>query len=139
MGVRLLAVKCPECGAKLDIEEGRKQLFCSFCGAKVLATNDNEYIYRKVDEARIKEAEIRETIRLKELEMEDSKLKQHESLRKMLTYLWVASIIIIGAICIYEWASTDVMSALFVLLYAGGPIVGGGAYLLFKVIPEKLK
>jgi len=34
MSVELISVKCPECGASLDIEEGRRQMFCSYCGAK---------------------------------------------------------------------------------------------------------
>lgn len=41
MGIKLITVKCPECGASLDIEEGRKQLFCSYCGSKILIQNDN--------------------------------------------------------------------------------------------------
>ena len=36
MAVKLVSVKCPECGAMLDIEEGRDQAFCTHCGAKVV-------------------------------------------------------------------------------------------------------
>ena len=141
MSIKLLAIKCPECGATLDIEEGRKQLFCSYCGSKVLVENDNEYIYRRVDEARIREAEVKEKIRLRELEMEEAKQKQHDSLRKLLTYIWVASIFVVAAICIYVWVSDELgwLAAFSCLMYIGGPVVGGGAYLLFKVLPDKFK
>ena len=143
MSIKLLVVKCPECGAHLDVEEGRRQLFCSYCGAKVIISNENEYIYREVDEARIIEAEAKERIRLKELEIEAAKRAQHEPLRKVLTCLWIASIIIIAGICIYlAFFSGDALgglSAFNVMAWIGGPVVGGGAHLLFKVFPEKFK
>ena len=53
MAIKFTSVKCPECGATLPIEEGREQIFCSYCGSKIIMTNENEYIYRKVDEAEI--------------------------------------------------------------------------------------
>ena len=45
MAIKMVSVRCPDCGAALDVEEGRTQLFCSYCGAKVIIHNDNEYIY----------------------------------------------------------------------------------------------
>ena len=54
MAVKLTSVKCPECGAALQIENGREQIFCSYCGAKILITNENEYIIRHVDDAGVK-------------------------------------------------------------------------------------
>ena len=143
MSIKLFVVKCPECGAHLDVEEGRRQLFCSYCGAKVIISNENEYIYREVDEARIVEAEVNERIRLKELEIEAAKRAQHEPLRKVLTYLWIASIIIVAGICLYlAFFSGDSFGGIYAfdcLMFVGGPVVGGGAYLLFKVFPEKFK
>ena len=53
MSVQFVSVKCPECGALLNIEEGRSQAFCSYCGTKILVHNDNEKIYRHIDEAGI--------------------------------------------------------------------------------------
>ena len=54
MAIKMISVKCPDCGASLDVEEGRRQCFCSYCGAKVMINNENEYIYRTIDEADIK-------------------------------------------------------------------------------------
>ena len=68
MGVQLISVKCPECGAQLNIEEGREQAFCTYCGAKILLHNENEYIYRHIDEAGIKQAETDRIIRMKQME-----------------------------------------------------------------------
>ena len=57
LGYKLISVKCPDCGQTLSIEENRTQAFCTYCGAKVLISNENEYVFRQVDEANIKKAE----------------------------------------------------------------------------------
>lgn len=33
---RLINLKCPSCGAELEIAEGRDICFCTYCGAKIL-------------------------------------------------------------------------------------------------------
>lgn len=55
--MKLISLKCPECSSNLQIEEGRDKCFCQYCGAEI-SLNDyySSHIYRKVDEARIKEA-----------------------------------------------------------------------------------
>ena len=73
MAIKFISVKCPECGATLEIEEGRNKAFCSYCGAKILIYDENhhEYVYRTIDDAGLKQAEVR----LKELEYEEKKTK----------------------------------------------------------------
>lgn len=34
MAIKLVSVKCPDCGQTLSIEENRTQAFCTYCGAK---------------------------------------------------------------------------------------------------------
>ena len=84
MAVKLVSVKCPECGAMLDIEEGRDQAFCTYCGAKVVLFNENEHIYRHVDEAEVKQAETDRIVKLKQLEFLEEKIaaaKQKNALK----------------------------------------------------------
>ena len=76
MSISFTSVKCPECGASLPIEEGRQQIFCSYCGTKVIINNENEYVYRHIDEANVKRAESDRIIRLKELEFQERVLEQ---------------------------------------------------------------
>lgn len=100
MAIKFIAIKCPECGAELSVEEGREQAFCTYCGAKVMMTNENEHIYRHIDEAQIKraEADIKQAetegmIRLRELEMEERKRKaagRMTGLKILVTILLVA-------------------------------------------------
>ena len=57
MAINLISLKCPDCGASLEIEEGRRQCFCTYCGAKILIESDNEIVIREINEAEIKRAE----------------------------------------------------------------------------------
>lgn len=140
MAITVNAVKCPSCGADLPVEEGREKIFCSFCGTPIVITNENEHIYRHIDEAGIKQAETDRMIRLKELEIEEAKYKQSSSLRSLLIKIWIGAIFAVAILCLVVWLRDDELGGLMAfncLFYVGGPVVGGGAYLIFKLIPEK--
>lgn len=71
---KIISLKCPECGATLDVEEGKKFYFCNYCGTKILIDDGNtNNTNRIVDEARIREAEIARELRLKEMELDNKK------------------------------------------------------------------
>ena len=56
----------------------------------------------------------------------------------MLTIIWLVLSLIVIAICIVKIAIQDDFTTGFLMLfYLGGPVVGGGAYLIFKLIPDK--
>lgn len=102
MAIQFVSVRCPDCGAELSIENGREQAFCSYCGAKVLVHNDNEHIYRNIDEARIKEAENERILRLRELELEEKENSRSRKSR-FIAYGVALGFVLIGAlICIAE-------------------------------------
>jgi len=83
MAIKFTSVKCPDCGANLPIEEGREKMFCSYCGAQIIATNENEHIYRHIDEAKIKEAEMNQAVELKKLEIIERKRAAAEKTKKV--------------------------------------------------------
>ena len=100
--INLVSLKCPECNAALAIEEGRKHCFCQYCGTKILIDDGSTtHTYRKIDEARIKEAEVRERIRLKELSLEEQKqLSKEKKRRSKIKYTIILGIIgAIGLMC----------------------------------------
>ena len=68
MSISIKSVTCPQCGASANYEEDREKLFCSYCGAQIIITNDNEHIYRRVDEAEIKRAETERIETLADIE-----------------------------------------------------------------------
>ncbi len=101
MSIQFVSVKCPDCGAELSIDNAREFAFCTYCGAKVMVHNDNEHIYRNIDEARIKEAETERILRLRELELEE---KENNRGRKstLVAYGIALAFVLVGAIiCIF--------------------------------------
>ena len=77
MAIEMISLSCPNCGANLQVASDRESFFCEYCGQKILVSDSNhqKYTYRKIDDARIREAEAKEFIRLKEIELEHAKLK----------------------------------------------------------------
>ena len=135
MSIKITSVKCPDCGSTLPIEEGRTQVFCSYCGAKVIITNENEHIYRHIDEAGIKQAETNRMVRMRELDLAE----KNTSDKKMLTTVWLAATGIVGAIGIILMILPDEnlgITGLLLLELTVGLAIGGGT-LIFKVLPEK--
>ena len=102
MSVQLIAVKCPACGADINVESTREVSFCTYCGTKILMNNENEHIYRNIDEARIMEVEAEKMFRLREFEIEE---KENSRGRKSLyiAYGVALAFVIVGAlICLVQ-------------------------------------
>ncbi len=78
MSITFNSVKCPECNANLPIEEGRTKIFCSYCGTPVIISNENEYVYRYVDEAKITQSETEKILRLKNMELSEKRHEERE-------------------------------------------------------------
>ena len=87
--VNVIALKCPKCGADLQIEQGRTQCFCSYCGSKILLQNENEYIYRTVDEAKIRETELQAEMYRKEMEARERKCEMSRNFFKKRLIIYV--------------------------------------------------
>ncbi|MBP3870644.1 MAG: hypothetical protein J6E46_06685 [Faecalicoccus sp.] len=88
MPLKINVMNCPSCGAAIPIQEGTTQITCSYCGSKFAITNENEFVYRHVDEARVKQAEIERMKWLYELEQKE---KNRKSARfKLFTLVLIA-------------------------------------------------
>lgn len=106
--MKLISLKCPECDANLSIEEERTQCFCQYCGTKILLDDGGKtYTYRKIDEARLKEAEVR----LRELEIEE---KEKRANRKKSKAKIVATIVL-GIFLLFSYAIQSGIIALSIL------------------------
>lgn len=70
------------------VASDRANLFCEFCGHKIVVPDSNhqKYTYRQIDDARIKEADVQEAIRLRELEIELIKLQDRSRQKKFAIY-----------------------------------------------------
>ena len=96
--MKLISLKCRECGADLQVDPGRKQVFCSYCGAKLLLDDESINITNRIiDEARLKEAEVR----LRELEYQHERELREEALvqeqkrsRRLSLVVYLAAVVI---------------------------------------------
>ena len=58
--MKLITLRCTNCGADLQIDSERKEAYCTFCGTKLFVDDESIRITNRiVDEARLKEAEVR--------------------------------------------------------------------------------
>lgn len=131
MSISIVSVKCPECKASLPIEEGRTQIFCSYCGAKIVITNENEFIYRHIDEAEVTQAETEQLVRLKELELEEKRIEEDRRIRtikiKISLFLFALGILMMVAGYLFGSASGNPDSGFYALSLVGlFPIMGSG-------------
>lgn len=118
MAIKLNSVKCPECNANLSIEEGRERAFCTYCGTLIIVTNENEHIYRHIDEARIKEAETNRTVELKKLEFIERKRVAAEKTKKVKIIVSIV-IGIIGFLALLSGADTSIIVGILALEVVG--------------------
>lgn len=127
--MKVISVKCPECGATLDVDESRTQVFCSYCGSKVLLQNENEHIIRVVDEAGVKRAETDKMVKSMQIDAAKQKREELKEARQKKLKLGIivgsigALILIIGAV-----AKIDMMISLGFLIAVVGGIFLFGAF-----------
>ena len=90
--MKFVAKECPKCHAPLDTQAR----FCSHCRTAVVLEDDvdrTQYTYQEVDDARIREADVKENIRLKELEIEQLKLQDEINHRKQTLMVKLAMVL----------------------------------------------
>ena len=126
----LTSLKCPSCGALIHIEPNKESCFCTYCGSQIQISDPNKKTVTYIDAARIKEAEVKENIRKRELELED-KSRQNNRIKEYLKY----AIIAIAIIFLFLFLTNDdVQIALVLISVILIPVAGIVAifYLLFK-------
>ncbi len=96
--MKIEQMQCPGCGATIK-DEGFQ--VCPYCGQVLYADDESQKItYKKIDEARLKEAETKEKIRMKELELEekDRDYKRKKDDRADKFKIFMKRVIIIAAV-----------------------------------------
>lgn len=76
--MKVYSIKCPDCNAVLEIEEGREYCFCNYCGAKIFLDDERTKRIRITDDAKIKYIESRERIRLAEMQAKERAEKERQ-------------------------------------------------------------
>lgn len=92
--MKLISLKCPDCGANLDVDAERSFCFCQYCGHKILIDDEvrrSEVTHVLRDEARIREAEVE----IEEIELErEWRNNRKKSIRRW--FIVCSSSLIIG-------------------------------------------
>ncbi len=115
---------CPYCGAPLEADSLQEEVLCSYCGQKISLGSEYRKTVRVVDEARLKETELK----MRELEYAHEREIREETLRQerkksfgiavivyiaamVLTYLIIPDVLILtvlfGAIALYNMYAED--------------------------------
>lgn len=131
--INLIKLQCPNCGANLEVKEDAKKCYCLYCATPILIQNDNEYIIRHVDEARIKEAEAQKEIaraKLEEEKMLNQRLaSEQQERKKKVRKMQIAAAIITAVLTVPIAIATSSREMLFLT-----PLIGLG--FIFKLIPD---
>jgi hypothetical protein len=79
--MKLQTMICPKCSGQLYFEDDQDTCFCSNCGTQVFKSDKGKrtYTYRTIDEAKIKEQEVKHDIAIKQLEFLERKEKNLSS------------------------------------------------------------
>lgn len=97
--MKLISLTCPNCNANLDdIDPSRPFCYCQYCGTKI-ALDDGTirketHIY---DEAKIKETESSERVKMREMDLEREHSKQINEILKYVL-IFAAVLFVVGII-----------------------------------------
>lgn len=97
--VKMIPLVCPNCGAKLDIKDGTQTCFCTYCGTKILVSDNNKTYTKNVNinQTSYDKTEI-ERIKLEhDLKIQDEKREAKQTLTLM---IGIAIVAIVAVICI---------------------------------------
>lgn len=56
--MKLITLKCPECGATLQLDQDRKECFCTYCGSKILLDEEIQKQDVRIEKRIIDEAAV---------------------------------------------------------------------------------
>ena len=115
--MKLVNLRCENCGAELEIDLEKNQAFCSYCGSKHMLQDDSVRITKHIiDEARLKEAELR----MKELEYAHEKELREETLREEQKKAFRTALILYFAAIIVTYAIPGTRTVASLIFVFGG-------------------
>lgn len=129
--MKLISLTCPNCNANLDdIDSSRPFCYCQYCGTKI-ALDDGTirketHIY---DEAKIKETESSERVKMREMDVEREHSKQMNEILKYVL-IFAAVLFVVGIVL----AAFDVEIGYDIILFE---IAIGGWGVILKLTHDK--
>ena len=125
--MKVLTLTCPQCGGSL----AENSKFCPCCGTPVMVDDSSakqKITYQQVDDARIREADVHEKIRLKELEIEYLKMQTETQQKKTAQRAKV----LVAVLLVMVWAGL-IIGSVVIKDEDGNPDSGLGVLSLFML------
>ena len=115
----VLELKCPRCGADLSVENDREILYCEYCGAKIVLTDENTFTInktiRKIDDAEIARAETERIVQMHKIEMEkEQEKKKRKQIKYKIVIACLLDVIGIVMICLNRHSFCTGLSMIFI-------------------------
>ena len=115
--MKLITLRCTNCGADLQIDSERKEAYCTFCGTKLFVDDESIRITNRiVDEARLKEAEVR----LKRLEYEHERELRQENRLQEHRRVFLIAVIVYACALLFTYLIPELNEAFPFVLIIGG-------------------
>ena len=100
--VNVVSLKCPDCQANIEIQEGKKKCFCSYCGRQLLLDDGSVTItHRTIDHTRIREVELEQQLKLKQMEIDAIEKKERSRKQSILLGIWLLSVVVLLLLSIF--------------------------------------
>ena len=136
MAVEMISVKCPECGAPVEMDQYRRSAVCEYCGTRIIMHDDNTISIR--DEAEIIQAETEQAVKLNQIELRAHRQKIDSIVNKKNTKRAIAAgviglvlVFIIGPI--FDFLPTDSAGDNFIETLGGFGVTAAVLYMAFYV------
>ena len=99
--MEMINLQCKNCGAELEVDAGKERMFCPYCGTKILLRDESIKVTKHiVDEARLKEAEIR----LREMEYQQERERREAELQEKQKKVFRISVIAVFVAMVVAFA-----------------------------------
>lgn len=142
--ITMIKLVCPACGANLEVDNKLSQCFCQYCGAKILLHNENEFVDRIVDEAKLEEQKNEK----ERIEFEKHKFQeQQKDLEKgiklivilMLGMIYIGFFITLTVAIVNEMRYSGISDRIFAGFGFGSILLSGlGAFTFFAEKKRKI-
>lgn len=120
--MKLIEMKCPSCGAALQVEEGRQFTFCQYCGTKIMISDEEKVTIRYIDDAGLTRAQTEQMVQMKEIELQEKRQKNQRA-------WWIVGAVVCGLMLVagavlmatksYSAGYTLMSMAVFLGLFGG--------------------
>lgn len=113
--MKLVQIRCPNCGGELKVNPEKEKLVCGYCHTEFLVDDEVKRVethHTYTDEAKVKKIELEKEIELNKYKIEAEKIKNK---RIILTIMIVISIVL-GLIGIVKWNDELTGMAMFAII-----------------------